>query len=106
VFVGLWSPGPSGGGAWAESATFQSSPGGVMVNAASVGTISGSLTVGCGSPNAQLYAYDLTQGTVLTSIAVPYFACHGIRFPYPIVLDEAPSSAAPAAEGAATEKAQ
>jgi hypothetical protein len=44
-----------------------------------VGTISGSFTVECNTGNAELYAYDLDEGTLLTGASVPSFACLILR---------------------------
>ncbi|HEY3821431.1 MAG TPA: hypothetical protein VGL81_29895 [Polyangiaceae bacterium] len=78
VFVGIWQPGPSGGGAWAESVTLQSTAGGMLVQTSGVGLVSGGLTVWCGNPNGELYAYDLDEGTLITGASINSFAC--IRF--------------------------
>ena len=75
VFVGLWEPAPYGGGSWGDSVTLQSTAGGLTTSPASVGQISGSFTVYCGQPDAELYAYDLDEGTVITGISIPSFAC-------------------------------
>jgi hypothetical protein len=93
VFVGLWEPGPSGTGFWAQSTTFQSSPGGFRVYLANVGRVSGSFDVYCGDGNAELYAYDLDEGTLLTGASVPSFACVRLK------QDDA-TDAEPAATGA------
>jgi hypothetical protein len=77
VFIGLWEPGPSGNGEWFESVTLQSSPGGTSVELSNVGLISGSMGVLCGNANLVLYAYDLNQGTLITSVSVPSFRCFG-----------------------------
>jgi hypothetical protein len=80
VYVGLWEPAPYGGGFWGDSVTVQSTPGGITTSPESDGQISGSLTVYCGQPDAVLYVYDLAEGTVITSISVPSFACTHIIF--------------------------
>jgi hypothetical protein len=76
VFVGLWAPGPTGGGSWMQSTTLVSSAGGTgLASVSGVGEVSGSFTVTCGGPNMELYAYDLDQGTVLAAASVPSFGC-------------------------------
>jgi hypothetical protein len=75
VFVGIWQPGPSGGGAWAQSVTLQSTAGGVFVQTAGVGQVSGAFTEWCGAPNGELYAYDLDEGTLITGVSINSFAC-------------------------------
>ncbi|HEY8087319.1 MAG TPA: hypothetical protein VIF09_05730 [Polyangiaceae bacterium] len=75
VFVGIWQPGPGGGGAWAQSVTLQSTAGGGFVQTGSVGLVSGSFNVSCGGPNGELYAYDLDEGTLLTGASINSFAC-------------------------------
>jgi hypothetical protein len=75
VFIGIWQPGPSAGGAWSQSVTVQSTPGGFHVVASSVGQISGSFVVPCGSGNGELYAYDLDEGTLVTGASVNAEAC-------------------------------
>jgi hypothetical protein len=67
VFVGLWVPNVSGAGSWIQSQT--------MPSTAWVGDVSGSFTLRCAAGNATLYAYDLTQGVLISSIAVPSFSC-------------------------------
>jgi hypothetical protein len=76
VFVGLWAPGPSGGGSWVESTTLISTAGGTSVTSlSSVGQVSGSFTVTCEGANMELYAYDLDQGTMIIGVPVPSFGC-------------------------------
>ena len=75
VFIGIWQPGPDGGGTWSQSVTVQSSAGGFHVVASSVGEISGSFIVPCGSGNGELYAYDLDEGTLVTGASVTAEAC-------------------------------
>jgi hypothetical protein len=78
VFVGIWQPGPDGGGVWAQSVTLLSTPGGFQVSLSNVGDVSGSFDVGCGSPSGELYAYDLDDGLLIAGASVSSFAC--VRF--------------------------